>query len=996
MTATALSGVEADTQQLARRMAALEADEKSHVFSLSGWSQRLLDWAMDHPPFKAQLFRFVDAFPALGDDADVVDHLQQYFHEGDLPRLLDVGVGMAGRLPFGDKVSAATVRRNIARVAQQFILGATTEEAVVGASRLWEAGRATTVDLLGEKTIVAVDADRYAERVTEMLTALADAAARWRPQSRLDHDDLGERPRVNVSVKPSALATHFQPLTRAEGLRQAKDRLRPILRLAHERGAAVHVDMEHYDANEITLQLVRDLLAEDELADVDVGVVVQAYLLDSRNNLADLIAWSSARSKPITVRLVKGAYWDTETIAARAAGWYPPVFQAKPETDANYERCVRLLHDHHGEVRAAFATHNLRSLAYSVAYGRSCGIPDEGYEIQMLHGMAEPLHAAVVQLGLRLRVYAPVGELVPGMAYLVRRLLENTSNDSFVRLHFAEGAELDDLLTPPEPHIELPEPSDPWRVPPTNPRAPSPYAPEPVREWRRARVRADFAVAVEGAASQPRLDVAALIDGEPVRTADTIESVDPADTATVIATSASCTFAEADAAVEVARANAHRWQARPVVDRAAVLFRTAEWFRSRRDALAALEIFEAGKPWAEADADVCEAIDFCEYYGRQMLRLDGPDGAEWVQSPPGEANRLSYAGKGVVAVIAPWNFPLAIPTGMTVAALVAGNPVVLKPAEQTPAVASKLAEALFASGLPTGVLGFLPGRGEDVGARLVSHPDVSVIAFTGSRDVGLVINQLASATQPGQQHVKRVIAEMGGKNAIVVDADADPDQVVPAVVSSAFGYAGQKCSAASRLIVHERAYGAVVDRLVSAVAELTVGHPKHMGTELGPLIDADAVARLTDARRRADDEGTVLLAGENGPVGGCFVSPTVVADVDPGSRLATEELFGPLLTVFRAADLDHALMLANDTPYALTAACFSRSPASLQRAAVELRAGNVYLNRGTTGAVVGRQPFGGHGLSGVGSKAGGPEYLLQFLDPRTVSENTVRQGFAPT
>lgn len=995
MTAAGVTDVEADTQHLARRMAALETDEKSQVFSLSGWSQRLLDWAMDHPPFKAQLFRFVDVFPALGDDADVVDHLQQYFHEGDLPKLLDVGVGVAGRVPFGDKVSAATVRRNIARVAQQFILGATTEEAVQGAAQLWDAGRATTIDLLGEKTVVAADADQYAQRVTDMLAALANAAGLWGWQGRLEHDDLGGRPRVNVSVKPSALATHFHPLTRDEGLRQAKERLRPILQMAQERGAAVHVDMEHYDTKDLTFQLVRELLAEDELADVDVGVVVQAYLRDSRNDLADLIAWSSRRPKPITVRLVKGAYWDTETIAARAAGWHPPVFQAKNETDANYERCVRLLHDHHGDVRAAFATHNLRSLAYAVAYGRSRGIADDGYEVQMLHGMAEPLHAAVVELGLRLRVYAPVGELVPGMAYLVRRLLENTSNDSFVRLHFAEGAALDDLVAPPDQDLELPEPADPWRAPQTDPHASLDYAPEPVREWRRSPVRADFGVAVQRATTGP-LDVPALIDGERVRSVGTIESVDPGCPATVVATSASCTFAEADAAVEVARANHQRWQRTPVVERAAVLFRTAEWFRSRRDELAALEVFEAGKPWADADADVCEAIDFCEYYGREMVRLDGPGATDRVQSPPGEANRLTHAGKGVVAVIAPWNFPLAIPTGMTVAALVAGNPVVLKPAEQTPAVASKLAEALFASGLPAGVLGFLPGLGDDVGARLVTHPDVSVIAFTGSRDVGLRINHLAAATQPGQQHVKRVIAEMGGKNAIVVDADADPDQVVPAVVSSAFGYAGQKCSAASRLVVHERAYDAVVDRLVKAAAELSVGHPKVMGTELGPLIDADAVSRLADARRSSHTEGTVLLASDRVPSEGWFVGPTVVADLDPAAPLATEELFGPLLAVFRASDLDHAISLANDTPYALTAACFSRFPAALRRAAVELRAGNVYLNRGTTGAVVGRQPFGGHGLSGVGSKAGGPEYLLQFVDPRTVTENAVRQGFAPT
>ena len=346
-------------------------------------------------------------------------------------------------------------------------------------------------------------------------------------------------------------------------------------------------------------------------------------------------------------------------------------------------------------------------------------------------------------------------------------------------------------------------------------------------------------------------------------------------------------------------------------------------------------------------------------------------------------------------VIAPWNFPLAIPTGMTVAALVTGNPVVLKPAEQTPAIAFRLVEALEAAGLPKGVLGFLPGWGEEVGARLVEHPDVSFVVFTGSRQVGLTINEVAARHQPGQHHIKRVIAELGGKNPLIVDGDADPDQVVPAVVESAFGFAGQKCSALSRLIVLDHAYDAVVPRVIQAAAELRIGHPARMGTQVGPVIDADAHRRLTKAIEEAPAHGTLAHTRSELPDGGWFVGPTVVTDVDPGSPLATEELFGPVLAVFRVADMDRAIELANATDYALTAGIFSRSPATIRRAAVELRAGNIYVNRGITGAVVGRQPFGGYGLSGVGSKAGGPDYLLQFVDPRTLTENTLRQGFAP-
>jgi RHH-type proline utilization regulon transcriptional repressor/proline dehydrogenase/delta 1-pyrroline-5-carboxylate dehydrogenase len=332
---------------------------------------------------------------------------------------------------------------------------------------------------------------------------------------------------------------------------------------------------------------------------------------------------------------------------------------------------------------------------------------------------------------------------------------------------------------------------------------------------------------------------------------------------------------------------------------------------------------------------------------------------------------------------------------MVTAALVAGNSVILKPAEQTPAVASMLIEGLAAAGLPPGVVGFLPGVGEVVGAHLVAHPGVSFIVFTGSRDVGLAINAAAARHRPGQRQVKRVVAEMGGKNAMVIDADADLDQAVPAVVHSAFSYAGQKCSAASRLIVLEPIFDELVARLSGAALELSIGHPRHMATEVGPLIDADAQARVRAYTEAAHTQGRVVLSREDVPGAGYFAGPLVVADVAPDSPPAREEIFGPVLAVLRAASFADAVELANDTDYALTAGVFSRSPAHIALASNELRAGNVYVNRGITGAVVGRQPFGGYGVSGVGSKSGGPDYLLQFVDPRVTTENTLRRGFAP-
>lgn len=984
--------LESEVTALAKHIAELGRADPHRVFRASWWSDRLLERAMSDRAFKTELFRFVDVFPATVDDGDVLRHLDQYFSGPGVPRLLALGVDLAETIPgLGAKVSAGIAARNIRRVAEQFIVGTSPGGAIAHLRRLWEEGISFTVDLLGEKTVVSAEADRYAERVRHTLTTLLDASAAWPRRPVLERDDLGAVPRINVSVKPSALASKLAPLSASVGLAEAKHRLRPLMQLAAERGAFLNVDMEHAEVKDLTLELFTDLLEEPELAGLEAGIAIQAYRKDAAADLADLAAWSASRSAPITVRLVKGAYWDTETIRAAAAGWASPVFEEKAATDANFERCVRLLHDRHGSVKAAFGSHNLRSLAYAIAAARSRGIPDSGYELQMLAGMAEAVQVGLTRLGLRLRVYAPVGELVPGMAYLVRRLLENTSNESFVRQRFAEGRALDELLAPPRvDHLPGPEPLS--LRPPTLTSDVSPYQPEPVAEWRRAPVRAGFTAAVVAVRTALGADVPAVIDGERVHTSKTITSVDPARPRVVVARSASCGPSEADEAVRVASRAMLVWRRAPASVRASVLFGAAAWMRTRRQQLAALEVFEAAKPWAEADADVCEAIDFCEYYGREMLRL--AEGGK-IASPPGERNRLHYQGKGVAVVIAPWNFPLAIPCGMTVAALVAGNAVVLKPAEQTPVTALRLLEALEAGGLPPGVLNLIPGEGEGVGAHLVAHPDVALVAFTGSREVGLNINRTAAVHQGDQRSVKRVIAEMGGKNALVVDADADLDQAVPAVVTSAFGYSGQKCSACSRLIVLEAVYDAFVERLLGAVAELEIGHPEEMTTEMGPLIDADARARVQGYMDLAASEGRVLLTRTDVPAEGYFVGPTVVADLDPAtSRVAREEVFGPVLSVLRAGDFDHAVALANDTDYALTAGVLSRSPANIRRATEELRAGNVYVNRALSGAVVGRQPFGGYGLSGVGSKAGGPDYLLQFLNPRVVTENTVRQGFA--
>ena len=416
--------------------------------------------------------------------------------------------------------------------------------------------------------------------------------------------------------------------------------------------------------------------------------------------------------------------------------------------------------------------------------------------------------------------------------------------------------------------------------------------------------------------------------------------------------------------------------------------------RQRRFELAAWEVYECGKQWREADADVAEAIDFCEYYARAMLELSAPRR----RNRPGEDNEYFYEPRGVCVAIAPWNFPLAILCGMTVAPLVAGNPVIVKPAEQSSIVAAKFVEILRQQDLPPGTIGFLPGIGEEVGRRLVEHTDVATITFTGSRSVGLAINQTAARASAGQHHVKHVIAEMGGKNGIIVDGDADLDEAIVGIVESAFGYQGQKCSACSRAIVLASVYDDFVRRLQEAVASLTIGPPEDPSYHIGPVIDREAFVRLGQAIEQAGSEATCLYAGNPGRLAevGYYVGPHLFTDVAPQSMLAQTELFGPVLAVFKAQSLDDALTIANSTPYALTGGIYSRSPATIERVRREFGVGNLYVNRKTTGALVDVQPFGGFKLSGIGAKAGGPDYLRHFLTPRTITENTLRRGFAPT
>ncbi len=511
---------------------------------------------------------------------------------------------------------------------------------------------------------------------------------------------------------------------------------------------------------------------------------------------------------------------------------------------------------------------------------------------------------------------------------------------------------------------------------------------EPALELRREGVRGDALAALAALDARLPLSVPVIVGGdEAPGGAGRFASVDPGAPARVVAEAEEADAEQVAEAVAVAERGHTAWSLTPAAERTAALQRAAAHLRERRLELAALAVRECAKPWPQADADLGEAIDFLEYYALGALELDR--GRPLLQ-PPGERNELRYVARGVTAVIAPWNFPFAIACGMTSAALATGNAVVLKPAEQAPACARAIVEALHAGGVPGDALALVPG-GDAPGRALVADPRVHAIAFTGSSAAGLDILRAAAQVAPGQRHLKRVIAEMGGKNAIIVDADADLDEVVPAVLDSAFGFAGQKCSAASRLLVCEPVADALTERLAGALRTLVVGPAQDFATDVPPVIDAEARDRLERAVAGAAVE---VVRGSAGPGsdGGFYVAPTLVLGPDPDAQVVREELFGPVLTVERVPDVMAACALVDAGPFALTGGLFSRSPATIAAVARRSPVGNLYVNREITGAMVGRQPFGGGKLSGTGPKAGGPDYLLQFVEARAVTENTVRHG----
>ncbi|WP_414587054.1 L-glutamate gamma-semialdehyde dehydrogenase [Scytonema sp. PCC 10023] len=978
------STYEAKTQEIAKQLLAATQENRSFFGALRDqmrWDDKLLAWAMSNPGLRVQLFRFIDTLPALRSKPEIAAHLQEYLGDEsvELPSALKGMLNFANPDSMPGQVAATTVSTGVETLAHKYISGENIKQVIKTVERLRKEKMAFTIDLLGEAVITEAEAQSYLERYLDLMQQLVEASKSWTTVPLIDEADGQPLPKVQVSVKLTAFYSQFDPLDATGSEERVSDRIRILLRRAKELGAAVHFDMEQYAYKDVTLSILKKLLIEEEFRSrTDIGMTIQAYLRDSEQDAKDLIAWAKQRGYPITIRLVKGAYWDQETIKAEQKHWQQPVYNDKAATDANFETITQLLLENYQYVYSAIGSHNVRSQAHAIAIAQSLNVPRRCFEMQVLYGMGDKLAKALVDRGYRVRVYSPYGELLPGMAYLIRRLLENTANSSFLRQNM-ENRPVEELLAPPVP-----------ASPSLAARTEAGFSGAADTDYAEEEERKEATLAFQTVRQQLGKTYLPFINGEYVQTQEIIDSVNPSNFSEVVGKIGLMSVEQAEQAMQAAKAAFPGWRKTPVKQRAGILRKAADLMEQRRAELSAWIVLEVGKPVREADGEVSEAIDFCRYYADEIERLD----QGYNYDVAGETNRYIYQPRGIAVVISPWNFPLAIATGMTVAALVTGNCTLLKPAETSSVITAKLTEILVEAGIPKGVYQYVPGKGSQVGAYLVNHPDTHVIAFTGSQEVGCRIYAEAAIVKPGQKHMKRVIAEMGGKNAIIVDESADLDQAVVGVVQSAFGYSGQKCSACSRVVVLEPVYDTFVQRFVEATKSLNIGETELPSTQVGPVIDVNAHSRIREYIEKGKAEAKVALEMP-APDNGYFIGPVIFKDVSPNAVIAQEEIFGPVVAVIRVKDFKEALEVANGTNYALTGGLYSRTPSHIQQAQEEFEVGNLYINRTITGAIVARQPFGGFKLSGVGSKAGGPDYLLQFLEPRTVTENIQRQGFAP-
>ena len=956
----------------------LEASRKKESLFLkkNWWYQKMLSWTMSHQQLKTNLFHFIDVLPSLSKDELVVSHFKEYFKDQNMARL---GLGLGALSP---SLLARGIRKQIQQVAKMFITGSDIKEALPLLSKNWKRGLAFSIDILGEATLSEKEALCYFDQYLHLMEELSQAVKNWPKKEKLQKDIFGPIPSVNVSIKASSLYSQIKTEAWEESKKQIKARLRPLFQKAVQDFIFINLDMEQYEYKNLFLESFKELLMEEEFKNYPhFGVVIQSYLKESLEDLQELARFSQQRGEVLTVRLVKGAYWDSELLLAKQKNWFIPVYTNKPETDANFEACLKWIFKKSSHLKLAVGSHNIRSIACALALQEQ--YPQTPLEFQVLYGMGEGLAQALVEKNYCVRLYSTIGELIPGMSYLVRRLLENSANQSFILNSFLKDKTPEELLKEPKSIVRkkissLKKEKDTFQN-------------HPLLDFSKKENRIQFQQALHKVQKQFPVEVPLILKGKPVRSDQTFQRENPAQIDQIVSCSFLAQKDQAEQALDYTSSFFPEWKAGSPQKRISCLRKLASLLQKKEFELSSLQVFEVGKTWREAQADVSEAIDFCNYYAEsyeKLIRLQKTDRVA------GEDSFLHYEAIGPTAVIAPWNFPLAILTGMTVAPLVCGNTVLIKPAEQSALSAFRLAELLLESGFPEKSFAFLPGKGEEIGEYLVSHPKISILSFTGSFEVGSKIISRASQISPQQKDIKKCIVEMGGKNAIVLDSSADLDEAISGILTSAFGFQGQKCSACSRVIVLENIYEAFMERFIPAVQSLVSGSPKQPEVSLGPLIEKSALQRVREFINR--EKSQKLSAGEFKNTKNSWLCPPIVyLATEADSDLMQKELFAPLLAIFKVKDLEEAIQQTNHTGFGLTAGFYSRHPAHIEKFKSQVEVGNLYINRNCTGALVKRHPFGGRKMSGLGSKTGGMEYLKQFLHTKILTENKMRRGFSP-
>ena len=861
-------------------------------------------------------------------------------------------------------------RQAMRLMGNHFVLGETIEAALERAQSGDAHAERYSFDMLGEGARTAHDAKRYVDAYADAIEAIGRAAGN-RP--------LPDRP--GISVKLSALHPRYEATSRARVTQELVPQLVALAQQAKSFDLNLTVDAEEADRLELSLEVIAAALADTSLSGWDgFGLAVQGYQKRAGAVIAYADELARGANRRLMLRLVKGAYWDTEIKRAQERGLDGyPVFTRKAMTDLNYVACARQLLSLRARIFPQFATHNALTVATIIELaGR------DGYEFQRLHGMGDALYEQLREdhPELACRTYAPVGSHRDLLAYLVRRLLENGANSSFVAIAADSSVPVERLLRRPADmigsadkahHPKLPLPRDLFQ-----PQRPNSKGVEFGDRAALEKLLADVAAEAGKAIAAP------LVDGKTLA-GSSRDVISPIDMATIVGTVSEATREQAEASIRAAKTGFAGWSATPAADRAHALDRAAELLEQRKARFIALLQREGGKTLDDALSEVREAIDFCRYYAAEGRKLFGAD--QLLPGPTGESNALRLRGRGVIVAISPWNFPLAIFSGQVVAALMAGNAVVAKPAEQTPLIASEAVKLLHKAGVDKSALHLVPGDGE-VGAALVAHADVAGVVFTGSTDVAQKINR-ALAAKDGP--IVPLIAETGGINAMVVDATALPEQVADDVCTSAFRSAGQRCSALRLLLVQDDVADRMIEMIAGSARELVVGDPCEIATHIGPVIDRDAKERLDAHIAKTRTTARVHYAGE-APATGNFVAPHIFEL--KGAEDLTEEVFGPVLHVvrYRASEFARVIQAIARSGYGLTLGIHSRIDETVEEIVARLAVGNIYVNRNMIGAVVGVQPFGGHGLSGTGPKAGGPHYLMRFATEQTITVNTAAAG----